>query len=310
MLKNEEFEKNSNDILKIEDFSQKNIFSNPNELIKKIKERNNKEKAEKAKQINENAVIEKIKQFLSKIISMQEAEEELNTAEEEKVKKVSSNKKEKSEKKNPKKDYTLEYYDLPYRYNETIVKILAQTPKKLFVYWDVADSDRNRYLNAFGDKFFEITYPVLLVYNEDKKYVKEVPINDFANSWYIDIDDPKTKYTIQLGRKFINRNQSINVEKIKENNINLQTDYLPFANSNVLEAPNDHVLLEYLSDRVTFRDVKTNREFVKDLRKTKTILGKKFNVNDFYQNQYDEELSEGTFDMANPSSKLSSSTFK
>ncbi len=311
MLKNEEFEKNSDDILKIEDFSQKNIFSNPNELVQKIRERSKKEKLEKAKNINENAVIEKIKQFLSKIISMQEAEEDSIATEKENAKTTASSaKKEKTEKKNIKKDYILEYYDLPYRYNETIVKILAQTPKKLFVYWDVADSDRDRYLNAFGEKFFEITYPVLLVYNEDKKYVKEVPINDFANSWYIDIDDPKTKYTIQLGRKFIDRNQAINVEKVKENHINLQTDYLPFANSNVLEAPNDHVLLEYLSNRVTFRDVKTNREFVKDLRKTKTILGKKFDVNDFYQKQYDEELSEGMFDMANPSSKLSSSTFK
>ena len=36
----------------------------------------------------------------------------------------------------------LEYYDLPYRYNETVVKILAQTPKILFVYWDVSDNDR------------------------------------------------------------------------------------------------------------------------------------------------------------------------
>ena len=39
----------------------------------------------------------------------------------------------------------LEYYDLPYHYNETIVKILAQTPKILYVYWDISDSDREKY---------------------------------------------------------------------------------------------------------------------------------------------------------------------
>ena len=28
-----------------------------------------------------------------------------------------------------------EYYDLPYRYNQTIVKLLYQTPTTLFIYW-------------------------------------------------------------------------------------------------------------------------------------------------------------------------------
>jgi len=49
-------------------------------------------------------------------------------------------------KKAPAKKITIspEYYDLPYRYNKTLVKILAQTPKRLFVYWDIADEDRAR----------------------------------------------------------------------------------------------------------------------------------------------------------------------
>ena len=33
----------------------------------------------------------------------------------------------------------IEHYELPYRYNETIVKILYQTPNTLFVYWDISD---------------------------------------------------------------------------------------------------------------------------------------------------------------------------
>ena len=31
----------------------------------------------------------------------------------------------------------IEHYELPYRYNETIVKILYQTPNTLFVYWEI-----------------------------------------------------------------------------------------------------------------------------------------------------------------------------
>ena len=42
-----------------------------------------------------------------------------------------------------KKVEIVEYYDLPYRYNQTVVKVLAQTPNTLFVYWDISDDDRN-----------------------------------------------------------------------------------------------------------------------------------------------------------------------
>lgn len=250
----------------------------------------------------EETVIEKIKNFISKIAEMQEEAQK----EEEILKDGETSKKENKEE-TPK--YLVEYYDLPYRYNETTVKILAQTPKKLFVYWDISDSDRQKYIETFGDDFFYKTYPVLLVYNQDKKYVKEVEINDFANSWYIDIDDPKTKYTIQLGRKL--KDQSIvDMKKVQEHNIILRTDYLPFADSNTLEAPNDHVLLEELPRFIIFRNVKTGEEVAKDLRKFKDIFGKQYKVKEFYNEHYKDEISEEMFDMANPSSKLSSSMFK
>ncbi len=259
-------------------------------------------------EVTEETVIEKIKNFIAKIVAMQEeAQREEEELQNEKnalnIEDIERKREEESKK------YLVEYYDLPYRYNETTVKILAQTPKKLFVYWDISDNDRQKYVDTFGGEFFNKTYPVLLVYNEDKKYVKEVEINDFANSWYIDIDDPKTKYTIQLGRKLRDRS-IVDMQKVKEHNIILKTDYLPFADSNTLEAPNDHVLLESLPKFIIFRNVKTGEEIAKDLRKFKDIFGKRYSVKDFYNNHYEDELSEGMFDMANPSSRLSSSTFK
>lgn len=272
--------------------------------VEKLENLESKEKEVKEK-IDEASVIEKIKNFLSKIIAMQE--EDVEEVDKKVKEKKNSIKKEKS----ATPDYLLEYYDLPYRYNETIVKILAQTPKRLFVYWDISDKDREKYVKTFGDDFFYKTYPVLLLYNEDRKYIKEIPINDFANSWYIDIQDPKNKYTIQLGRKFKETPEIINIATFKEENIILRTDYLPFADSNKLEVPNDHVLLEFLPRFITFRNVKTNQETIRDLRSFKDIFGTTYNVKEFYQKHYEEELSEeGMFDMANPSSALSSSVFK
>lgn len=336
MQKNEDFEKKmeknkalntENEISKVKEklaASDTKISEEKEDITeeKKVSSANSvgKEKApkvEKETKVDEATVIEKIKNFIAKIVAMQEeAKKETLDKDEsnEKVEKVDKASKEKNKNQKSKEvkspEYLLEFYDLPYRYNETIVKILAQTPKKLFVYWDISDKDRRRYLNAFGEDFFEKTYPVLLLYNEDKNYVKEIPINDFANSWYIDIDDAKTKYTVQLGRKFKEKPQIINIAKIEEEQIVLKTDYLPFADSNKMEAPNDHVLLEKLPRFVTFRNVKTNQEIVKDMGEFKTVFGKNYNVKEFYEEHYKEEITDGIFDMANPSSNLSSSSFK
>ena len=295
---------------------------------KKIEEKpktTKKEKIEKVQEepkIDELSVIEKIKSFIAKIAAMQEEarkeslaeKEEKETKKETKTAKASKSKsKSKTAAKEIKKyEYMIEYYDLPYRYNETVVKILAQTPKRMFVYWDISDSDREKYIKTFGEDFFEKTYPVLLLYNEDKKYIKEIQINDFANSWYIDIPDPKTKYSIQLGRKFRTYNEvvTVNMQKVQENQIILHTDYLPFANSNVLEVPNDRVLLDFLPKFIKFRNVKTNEETMRELKDIKNIFGNNYDVKEFYEEHYKDELSEGMFDMANPSSNLSSSSFK
>ena len=75
----------------------------------------------------------------------------------------------------------VEYYDLPYKYNQTVVKVLYQNPTTLFVYWEISDDDIENYKSTYGDNFFETTKPVLLIYNETMNYKFEIDINDFAN---------------------------------------------------------------------------------------------------------------------------------
>ena len=72
----------------------------------------------------------------------------------------------------------LEYYDLPYRYNQTIVKVLAQTPTTLFVYWDISDADRAHYVKTYGENFFNDTKPVLVIHNITMNYSYEIDIDD------------------------------------------------------------------------------------------------------------------------------------
>lgn len=275
---------------------------------KKTKKTQDAAKKKKDKKVEnksvQNSVIENIKSFISKIIEMQEKVRN-DEEDEKKQKKAEENEpKQEIELSNPPK-YLLEYYDLPYRYNETVVKVLAQTPKRLFVYWDVADRDRITYISAFGENFFNDTYPVLLIHNEDKNYTSEVQINDFANSWYINISDPRDRYTIQLGRKFkAHIKPQINPE-IEETNINLSNDYLFIAMSNKLEVPNDRILFDEFKPYVKYRNVKTKQEEVKNVE----VPGFKNDLKVLYKELYNEEIIlEERYDMLNPSSMGTSSS--
>ena len=260
----------------------------------------------------EETIIQKIKNFIAKIVAMQEEARK----ESENKKALQESIKEDKEKEEvtfeQKSKYMLEYYDLPYRYNETVVKILAQTPKRLFVYWDISDSDRTKYQTAFGERFFEDTYPVLLVHNEEKNYTFEVPINDFANSWYLDINDPKSKYVIQLGRKFKTKPEFVNIATTAEGTaVELHNDYVPITTSNVLEVPNDHILFENMSDKALYRNVKTNEESYVDISNSDFMkkMGKIYSIYDLYKEIYKNELGDGSLtDLLNPSSMSSSGT--
>ena len=151
----------------------------------------------------------------------------------------------------------VESYDLPYRYNETIVKILYQTPNTLFVYWDIADSDRENYIKQYGENFFNITRPVLIIHNDTMHYNFEIPINDFANSWYLHINDSKCDYRVELGR----RPNYYNKEVTKEIEEKIKTDYIYVSTSNEIESPNDHVLFSTNENNtLKIRNVKTSNE--------------------------------------------------
>ena len=164
----------------------------------------------------------------------------------------------------------IEHYELPYRYNETIVKILYQTPNTLFVYWDISDKDRKKYLEQYGENFFEVTHPILIVHNDTYNYSFEIPINDFANSWYLRVNDSKCNYRVELGRKpnyipqpqvkVSNADESTTDKKIEAPKT-IDTNYIYISTSNLIELPNDHVLFKTNENNtIKFRNVKTKQE--------------------------------------------------
>lgn len=215
-----------------------------------------------------------------------------------KVKKISTTTSSRA-RKSVKNVEVLEYYDLPYRYNKTVIKLLAQTPTSLFVYWEISDDDRENFLSKYGENFFSETKPVLLIRNETLNYTFEVEINDFANCWYLHVNDAKCVYNIELGRKYVNTYE------------HPYNDYIFVTISNKLESPNDHILFNNINNTVYFKNVKTNIKMEKKITDILSVqnISKIYNIYDLYKKIYAEESIED-FDFRNPSSSLSSSSFK
>ena len=198
-------------------------------------------------------------------------------------------------------NYIVEYYDLPYRYNQTIVKLLAQTPNSLFVYWDISDSDRENYVKKYGEDFFYITKPVLKIHNDTLNYDFEIEIDDFANGWYIHVNDADCKYRIDLARR------------PKYYNSKIQDNYIYITSSNKIDAPNDHILFEKITPdfRFKFRNVKNNQvnyKNISNILNSKNVIFKNtfINIQQLYNLIYEKQNIEELNTLSNPSSNFSS----
>jgi len=182
------------------------------------------------------------------------------------------------------KSYITEYYDLPYGYNKTVIKLLAQTPNTLFVYWELSQDDVQAFIEKYGVNFFYETYPVLSVYNEDMNYYFDVNINDYANSWYIHVPNEDCRYTVKFKRVFkepqYQREQSVDITV-----------------SNSIIIPNGHVVSPFKNSgmqHIEYMNWKTKKKYFKDVYY--------YNKSEFYKSDTDTYQKE--FDFNNPSSNF------
>ena len=211
------------------------------------------------------------------------------------IKKVSSKKTEQSVKKNTTRKkaakeekklvnkFQAEYYDLPYMYNRTIVKVLAQTPKMLFIYWEISEEDRELFQRLYGANFFNHTRPILIVYNDTMNYSFEVEVDDFANSWYLHINDANCKYHVELGRR-----------PIKNIDRQSQSIYIPYyvyvTSSNEMTSPNNTILFNPNVKTVKFKNIKTGKIIEKDIKQFTFITNVGiFTIKDLYKYLFPNE---------------------
>ena len=126
-------------------------------------------------------------------------------------------------------------------------------------------------------------------------YSFEIDINDFANNWYVNVNDTKCKYFVELVR-------------IQKDNdfINTPVNYLNIAFSNTIEIPNDHILFFKENDKIYFKNIKTNKITEKVINSFKHSLQGIYKTYDLSSEENDRF---DRFDFKNPSSQNPTSTF-
>ena len=176
---------------------------------------------------------------------------------------------------------------------------MYQNPNTLFVYWDVSNKDIDDFKKLYGENFLKITRPVLVVHNITNNYSFEININDFANNWYIHVNEPKCKYEVKLGRRPSYADSIIN------NSNKTYSNYVEIKGSNTIEMPNDHVLFYKENQVLKFKNIKDNSikeriyHFGNNIsKKVKALYNEAFELNEV----------NNSFDLRNPSSGNPSST--
>ena len=86
-----------------------------------------------------------------------------------------------------------EYYELPTKYNETIVRLLVQSPTRMYAYWEVNDDSVKKFKVDYN-----ICTPVLKITNLTMNYSYEIEIDPYATNYYIDVKDVNCNYKVEL----------------------------------------------------------------------------------------------------------------
>lgn len=100
-----------------------------------------------------------------------------------------------------------EYYELPNKYNETVVRLLVQSPTRMYAYWEVSDGAIKNFDNQKID--YNLSTPILKITNLTMNYSYEVKIDPYATNYWIDVKDVNCNYKVELGRRYKNKYISI-----------------------------------------------------------------------------------------------------
>ncbi len=96
--------------------------------------------------------------------------------------------------------------DLPYQYDRDALVLQVRDPRWIHAYWEVRESTLDRFKNELRDEFAKAervlrVYDVSdIIFNGNNAHrFFDIRINEYANSWYIDIQGPGRSWCVDLG---------------------------------------------------------------------------------------------------------------
>ena len=125
-----------------------------------------------------------------------------------------------------------EYYELPNKYNETVLRLLVQSPTCMYAYWEVSENSLKEYNKKID---YNSSTPVLKITNTTMNYSYEIKIDPYATNYYIKVNDVDCNYKVELGRKYKNK-------------------YISIYESNSVTIPRSAPVFEKESEEITYRN--------------------------------------------------------
>jgi hypothetical protein len=96
-------------------------------------------------------------------------------------------------------------YVLPEFYNYDTMVLYAVDPNWLFACWEISDHKKNAFIEDFGKYLWDKSVPILKVTNITRNESFNIRINDFSDSWYINVPYPNCLYKTEIGRNVSGR---------------------------------------------------------------------------------------------------------
>jgi|Deesub1362A_J573_1020465.scaffolds.fasta_scaffold00812_7 hypothetical protein len=99
--------------------------------------------------------------------------------------------------------------ELPRRYGQDRLVLMARDPHWLYAYWEISAAKQEDFAEQYGPAAWRTSRPVLRVYDvtgvpqfnggNALSYV-DIPLNEEAESWHIEVGQPDRSYCVDLGR--------------------------------------------------------------------------------------------------------------
>lgn len=139
--------------------------------------------------------------------------------------------------------------NMPAKCGQDRLTLLVKDPHWLYVYWEISETRKNLMLQDFGMDLLERSIPVLKVINISKNECFYVRINEFSNSWYLNVPDSNCLYMVEIGRR------------ISEN------FFISILNSNSIVTPGESLSYDTSACFVNYIDLREGRLDIGNMKK-------------------------------------------